>query len=289
MSSGLIGKINGQLTYGEYSAVYNALSFVIASMGASTVFFFLQLPQMERNYRTALIITGLVTFIACYHYFRIFNSFVEAFDTSNTFHANGSVSVVQMTGVPFNDAYRYMDWLLTVPLLLMELVFVMNLKTEDGQPDTANTIKFSSLLGGLAALMVILGYPGEVAESVAVRWIFWALAMIPFIAIIVVLFVMMKGSLAQQDESVRSLVSAARFVTIISWCTYPIVYILGSVGLAGSTGFVGVQIGYSIADVISKCGYGVMIWYIASVKSNAQREKSIVSDSYRQMADKEGA
>ena len=61
--SGLIGKINGQLTYGEYSAVYNALSFVIASMGASTVFFFLQLPQLHEKYRTALICTGLVTFI----------------------------------------------------------------------------------------------------------------------------------------------------------------------------------------------------------------------------------
>merc|ERR1719238_453632 len=190
-------------------------------MMSCTLFLWMRVPAVTERYKTALIISGMVTFIAAYHYIRIFNSWVEAYvypmgahgvlDEDHTFHRfPGHYSAVPMgyhnpgnpklTGTPFNDAYRYMDWLLTVPLLLMELVFVMNLKTEDGQPDTANTIKFSSLLGGLAGLMVILGYPGEVAESVAVRWIFWALAMIPFVAIIVVLFVMMKGSLAQQDD-----------------------------------------------------------------------------------------
>jgi len=270
--SGLIGKIDGQLTYGEYSAVYNALSFVIASMGASTVFFYLQLPQLHEKYRTALICTGLVTFIACYHYFRIFNSFVEAFDVSNVFMANGSVGVVKMTGVPFNDAYRYMDWLLTVPLLLMELVFVMGFK------ETSQTVKYSTILGSLAALMIILGYPGEIADSLVTRWIFWALAMLPFLAIVVVLFFMLNKSIQQQaqdyNETVKNLVSAARYVTVISWSTYPIVYILGSVGLSGSTGFVGVQIGYSVADVISKCGYGVMIWYIAASKSQVEKARS---------------
>jgi len=270
--SGLIGKIDGQLTYGEYSAVYNALSFVIAAMGASTTFFFLQLFSLHEKYRTALICTGLVTFIACYHYFRIFNSFVDAFDTSSVFYPNGTVGVVKMTGVPFNDAYRYMDWLLTVPLLLMELVFVMGFK------ETVQTVTYSGTLGGLAALMIILGYPGEIADSLTVRWVFWALAMIPFLAIVIILFCMLRASIEQQERdynvTVKNLVSAARYVTVISWSTYPIVYILGSVGLSGSTGFVGVQIGYSIADVISKCGYGIMIWYIAASKSDFEKQRS---------------
>lgn len=270
--SGLIGKIDGQLTYGEYSAVYNALSFVIAAMGASTTFFFLQLFSLHEKYRTALICTGLVTFIACYHYFRIFNSFVDAFDTSSVFYPNGTVGVVKMTGVPFNDAYRYMDWLLTVPLLLMELVFVMGFK------ETVQTVTYSGTLGGLAALMIILGYPGEIADSLTVRWVFWALAMIPFLAIVIILFCMLRASIEQQERdynvTVKNLVSAARYVTVISWSTYPIVYILGSVGLSGSTGFVGVQIGYSIADVISKCGYGIMIWYIAASKSDFEKQRA---------------
>ena len=56
--------------YGSWSAVYNALSFGIAAMGSATIFFWLQLPNISKKYRTALIITGLVTLIATYHYFR---------------------------------------------------------------------------------------------------------------------------------------------------------------------------------------------------------------------------
>ena len=79
-----------------------------------------------------------------------------------------------------------MDWLLTVPLLLMELVFVMGFK------ETSQTVKYSTILGSLAALMIILGYPGEIADSLVVRWVFWALAMLPFIAIVIVLFFMLN-------------------------------------------------------------------------------------------------
>merc|ERR1719258_347464 len=57
--------------YGSWSAVYNALSFGIAGMGSATIFFWLQVPNVTKNYRTALTITGLVTFIATYHYFHL--------------------------------------------------------------------------------------------------------------------------------------------------------------------------------------------------------------------------
>ena len=84
-------------------------------MMASTLFFWLRLSSVGEKYKSAMTITGLVTFIAAYHYFRIFNSWVEAY----AFPAEGGDPAV--TGKPFNDAYRYMDWLLTVPLLLIEI------------------------------------------------------------------------------------------------------------------------------------------------------------------------
>merc|ERR1712196_700036 len=70
------------------------------------------------------IISGEVTFIAAYHYLRIFNSWVESYEYKP--NSSGEVENPVLTGVPFNDAYRYMDWLLTVPLLLIEIVFVMS-------------------------------------------------------------------------------------------------------------------------------------------------------------------
>merc|ERR1719408_1091118 len=103
----------------QYDLVYNMTSFGLASMAASTVFFFLRISSFAEKYRAALCFTGLVTFIAMYHYFRIFNSFEKAYTPCKV--TNGIVGYNQ-TGHAFNDAYRYVDWLLTVPLLLIEIV-----------------------------------------------------------------------------------------------------------------------------------------------------------------------
>merc|ERR1711990_606064 len=67
------------LTSSQFDLVYNLLSLGLASMAASTVFFFLRLQSFHERYKAALCFTGLVTFIAMYHYFRIFNSFNKAY------------------------------------------------------------------------------------------------------------------------------------------------------------------------------------------------------------------
>ena len=79
-------------------------------MGAATTCFWLRVPQVNKKFRTALTITGLVTAIACY-YVRIFNSWTDAFAVAAD--SDGELQV-SLSGAPFNDAYRYVDWLLTV-------------------------------------------------------------------------------------------------------------------------------------------------------------------------------
>jgi bacteriorhodopsin len=217
--------------------------------------------MVQMKYRTALCISGLVTAIAFYHYFRMFNSWTDAY-TFEPVNENSTDYIVRATGFPYNDAYRYMDWLLTVPLLLIELILVMGL-------DKETTRDKSIKLGTAAAIMIALGYPGEIAESNVTRMIYWALAMVPFLYIIYVLFVNLKDAVAQQPACARDLVSQARYVTIISWLTYPFVYVLPALGVSGTTAMVGVQIGYSISDFISKCGLGLMITMIALRKSRA--------------------
>merc|ERR1711865_446971 len=127
-------KMLPEMTYSDYSAVYNSLSFCMAAMGASTVYFFVHIHMVQKQFRTALCITGLVTLIAFYHYFRIFNSWTEAYEflplkRLATGEIDPSITDYSphLTGQPFNDAYRYMDWLLTVPMLLIELILVMGL------------------------------------------------------------------------------------------------------------------------------------------------------------------
>ena len=240
------------ISFGQYSLVYNSFSFVLAAMGAATVFLFLNRSQVAPKYKAAITISGLVTMIALYHYYRIFNSWDGAYSVLN--------GVVTATGHPFNDAYRYVDWLLTVPLLVTELILVMRLPGNEG-PKKATRLAF------LAAIMVILGYPGEISTVASTRWLWWCLSMIPFLIIQFELFVGLKASIAAQPANVRGLVSSARYITVVTWLFYPIVFTLPMLGLAGGSAIVGVQVGYSIADVLAKAAFGIFIYSIAVKKS----------------------
>merc|ERR1711871_456052 len=225
-------------------------------------YFFFHAHLVQKKFRTALCITGLVTLIAFYHYFRMFDSWVDAYEFVRLDETSTSYTVTA-TGKPFNDAYRYMDWLLTVPLLLIELILVMDL---DKVTETALSIK----LGSAAALMILLGYPGEITLNHGTRWLFWFLAMIPFCYIVYALFVGLKQAVDKQDPAARGLVSSARWVTIISWTTYPVVYILPMLGFdTANSALVGIQVGYSISDFVSKCVVGLMVTRIAIAKSKA--------------------
>jgi len=253
-----------------YELVYDSLSFTLASMMATTLFLWFRVGSIHEKYKAALIISGLVTFIAAYHYIRIFNSWTGAYQYAPVGEMNedGSYDVVppQPTGVPFNDAYRYMDWLLTVPLLLMEILLVMKL-------DAKESFRKSLQLGVSSALMIIVGYPGELIlekSQLGKRWGFWAAAMVPFCYIVYELTVGLAGALnEEEDERIKSKIWYAQRVTIVSWLTYPVVYIIPMLGANGQSAIVGIQMGYCLSDIISKCGVGLVIYQITLAKSRA--------------------
>jgi len=243
----------------QFQTVYNILSFALASMMASTIFFWVRLPSIHEKYKVGVLISGLVTFIAAYHYMRIFNSWVESYEYTKE---GGPF----LTGVPFNDAYRYMDWLLTVPLLLMEIVLVMKVPADE-------QTSLCTKLGISSGLMIIMGYPGELLteqDELAGRWKFWCLSMIPFCYVVYTLLVGLKAATnSETDENLRSKISAAQWMTVISWLTYPVVYVIPMMGAVGAQAVVGIQVGYCISDIISKCGVGLFIYQISLAKSNA--------------------
>jgi bacteriorhodopsin len=242
----------------QYQAVYNTLSFSLASMMATTMYLWFRSTAVRDQFKSAVLISGLVTFIAAYHYIRIFNSWVDAYQYSP------DKADPVLTGVPFNDAYRYMDWLLTVPLLLIEILLVMKLD------DETYTSK-ARVLGFGSALMIISGYYGEltVTGNLAPRWICWFLSMSFFLYIVYELLVGLKEATeSEADPDVRGKIQLAQVMTVISWCTYPIVYLFPMLGIAASNAVVAIQIGYCVSDIISKCGVGLVIYQITYAKSN---------------------
>jgi bacteriorhodopsin len=169
-----------------------------------------------------------------------------------------------LTGTPFNDAYRYMDWLLTVPLLLIEILLVMKL-------DEATYNKKAWTLGVGSALMIVSGYYGELTLSgdLTVRWICWALSMSFFLYIVYELLVGLQDAIKREsDPAMQSKIQTAAVMTVISWCTYPVVYLFPMFGITKAAAVVGIQLGYSVSDIISKCGVGLVIYQISYAKSS---------------------
>jgi len=249
----------------QYQAVYNVLSFSLASMMATTVYLWFRSFAVKDKYQSAVLISGLVTFIAAYHYMRIFNSWVTSYHYAPGTVVNGAMDMKQptLTGVPFNDAYRYMDWLLTVPLLLIEILLVMKLDERDFN-DKARS------LGVGSALMIVSGYYGElvVTGDLTPRWMCWFLSMVFFLYIVFELLVgLTEATNSEADPVVAGKIRTAQVMTVISWCTYPVVYLFPMMGIDAAHAIVGIQIGYCCSDIISKCGVGLVIYQITYAKS----------------------
>ena len=248
-----------KLDSNQWNLIYNIFSFGLVSMLACTIYTLVSQQRVLAKYRNALVMSSMVTFIAAYHYMRIFNSFNEssADMTINISGAQGS----------FNEAYRYVDWLLTVPLLLVEVVAVLALTK------SVSTSLITRLVPASAA-MIALGYPGEISSDQNTQIMYGVLSTIPFLYILYVLFVELGKSLANQPAGVAETVGRLRLLLIATWGVYPISYILGmGEGMASSEQFVGVQVGYTVADVLAKCVFGLTILKIARMKSMAEGMK----------------
>ena len=254
----------------QYNLVDNVFSMTVATMGAAALFFFMSRGQVAPQYRPALVVSGIVVSIAAYHYFMIRGSWHDAY--AFTEGAAGAAATYKGSGKSFNDFYRYADWILTVPLLMVELVAVLALAKSVARPLMVKLVI-------AAALMIGLGYPGEVSDVWTTRLIWGVASSVPFFYILYVLWVELTASLDTQPAAARPLISAARLVLLITWAFYPIAYAIygdslpdakpGIVGERSGFAYVGIQVGYALADITAKAGFGVLIYLIAVRKTES--------------------
>ena len=243
----------------QWNIVYNVFSLGLVSMLACTVYTLVSQGRVLPKYRNALVMSSMVTFIAGYHYLRIFDSFKESSENM----------VVNISGAQgsFNEAYRYVDWLLTVPLLLVEVIAVLALAKEVSRSLIMRLVPAS-------AAMIALGYPGEISNDQNTQILYGVLSTLPFLYILYILFVELGKSLDRQPEGVAQTIGRLRLLLLATWGVYPISYILGmGEGMASAEQFVGVQVGYTIADILAKCVFGLTILKIARLKSMAEGMK----------------
>ena len=227
------------LTGDNYQLVYNLLSFGTAVMLGAFVYFLTQMNSVAKAYRSGVAVSAIVVGIAGYHYYRMWSSFAEG---------------------TMNEGYRYADWLITVPLLIVELLVVLGVAADARR-------KLMTRLVPATALMIALGYPGETSTDNGTKWLWWILAMIPFVYILWVLVGELRAAKSRESGAVSSAINRATMVLLVTWCVYPIAYLF-PVFDAESQGLeVLRQAGYTVADITAKALYGLMILGIAKARS----------------------
>ena len=212
------------------------------AMMAASAFFFLSLNQFDKKWRTSILLSGLITFIAAVHYWYMRDA--------------------AMAGALENvTAFRYVDWILTVPLMCVE--FYLILKTAGAKKSLMWRLIF------LSAIMLLTGYIGESGGN-AVLW-----GTISGLAYFVIVYEIWLGGAAKlAKEAGGDILHAHKILcwfVLVGWAIYPVGYMAGTDGWYGAAGsFFGLeldmQVLYNIADAINKIGFGLVVYSLAVKK-----------------------
>merc|ERR1712139_616103 len=142
-------------------------------------------------------------------------------------------------------------------------------------------------LGFGSALMIVSGYYGElvVTGDLTPRWVCWFLSMSFFLYIVYELLVGLSAATAEEkNEVIQGKIKTAQVMTVISWCTYPVVYLFPMLGISAASSVVSIQLGYCISDIISKCGVGIVIYQITYAKSENEKSGGFIKEAERELA-----
>ena len=221
------------------------ISFWVISMGmlAATAFFFMEAGNVASGWRTSVIVAGLVTGIAFIHYIYMREVWI-------------------MTGES-PTVYRYIDWLITVPLLMLEFYFVLAAVRK-----ISGGIFWRLLIGSL--VMLIGGYLGEAGYINAMLG--FIVGMAGWIYILYEVFSGEAGKLAAKsgNKALVTAFGAMRMIVTVGWAIYPLGYVFGY--LTGDVDAESLNVVYNLADFVNKIAFGLVIW-AAATSSSGKRAK----------------
>jgi len=212
------------------------------AMVAATVFFFLERDRVAGKWKTSVTVAGLVTLIAAVHYFYMREIWVVLGESPTV--------------------YRYIDWLLTVPLQIIEFFLIL------AAIAVVPTALFWKLLVA-SVVMLVGGYMGEAGFiNVTVGFI---IGMIGWLYIIYEIFAGEASKINASSGNVNSQMAfkTIRLIVTIGWAIYPIGYIMGY--MTESASIDALNIVYNLADLVNKIAFGVAIW-LAATRDSARIE-----------------
>ena len=212
------------------------------AMMAASAFFFLSLNQFDKKWRTSVLVSGLITFIAAVHYMYMRDA--------------------AMAGDAMNiTAFRYVDWILTVPLMCVE--FYLILKVAGAKKSLMWRLIF------LSVIMLVTGYMGEMGTD-AVLW-----GTISGLAYFAIVYEIWLGGAAKLAKEAGGDVLAAHKIlcwfVLVGWIIYPLGYLVGTADGQWYSSFadlgLDMNVLYNIADAINKIGFGLVVYSLAVKKT----------------------
>jgi bacteriorhodopsin len=232
---GLSGAANAE-TAMLASDDFVGISFWLVSMGclAATAFFFLERGSVAAQWRTSITVAGLVTGIAFIHYMYMREVWITTGDSPTV--------------------YRYIDWLITVPLLMLEFYFVLSAVKK-----VPGAVFWRLLIGSL--VMLIGGYAGEAGYINAMLG--FVIGMAGWVYILYEVFSGDAGKIAAKsgNKALVTAFGAMRMIVTVGWAVYPLGYIFGY--LTGGVDANSLNIIYNAADFLNKIAFGLIIWAAA--------------------------
>jgi len=217
------------------------VSFWLISMAmvAAAVFFFIERDRVSGKWKTSLTIAGLIQLIAAVHYFYMRDVWVTTQDTPTVF--------------------RYIDWLLTVPLQMIEFYLILAAIAV-----VASGVFWRLLIGTL--VMLVGGFMGE--AGMMDPTVGFIIGMAGWIFILYEIFAGEASQInaASGNVNCQKAFNGMKWIVTIGWAIYPIGYFMGY--LAGGTDANSVNLIYNLADLVNKIGFGLFIWVAAVADSS---------------------
>lgn len=217
----------------------------IVGMGAGATYLFMAQSTLAPKYKKVAIVAGIICGVACFHYFRMAGIYVESLAAAITTDADGNVVIGELAAFP--TAYRYIDWLITVPLMVLEFPLLLALGKK-GRP-------LFWALGGLSLFMLVTAWIAETSPlGGGAWWGFYLVSCLAWVGIVYVLYTQVTKAAANLPAESKPLLSVMKGFIAIGWIIYPIGFLLA---LAGPGGESAREMAYNVADVINKVGFGV--------------------------------
>jgi bacteriorhodopsin len=226
---------------------YVGFTFFVGCMAmmAASVFFFFSMNSFDKKWRTSILVSGLITFIAAVHYYYM-RDYWAVNHESPTF-------------------FRYVDWILTVPLMCVEFYLILKV--------AGATKKLMWTLIGASVLMLVTGYWGEAVPDTNSQLWGGISGAAYFYIVYLIMFGEAKALAVKAGGNVLDAHNVLCKFVLIGWAIYPIGYMAGTAGWYGAEGIVfgmslDMDVIYNIGDAINKIGFGLVVYSLADKSSS---------------------